>query len=83
MVDKIQALTQDEPYDVIDIQRYCMAPYINAISPASHSVKILTLHDVDYLQYRSMIRVERDWRIKRKLIRDAMFISGTHRWQAL
>jgi glycosyltransferase involved in cell wall biosynthesis len=75
MADKIKTLTENEPFDIVDIQRDCMAPYVQAISPTSRCRKILTLHDVSYVQYRRMMSFERDWRVKRKLFRDWLFMK--------
>jgi sugar transferase (PEP-CTERM/EpsH1 system associated) len=66
MADKIRTLTANEPFDIVDIQRPNMAPYIEAISPKSLCRKILTLYDVPYVQYRRIMSVERDWGVKRR-----------------
>jgi glycosyltransferase involved in cell wall biosynthesis len=68
MAERIHTLTEHEPFDIVDIQRLCMAPYIEAISPASHCRKILTLHDVPYVQYRRIVSVERNWRARLRLL---------------
>jgi sugar transferase (PEP-CTERM/EpsH1 system associated) len=78
MADKIRILTENEPFDIVDIQRPNMAPYIKAISPTSCCRKILTLHDVPYVQYRRMVSVERDWSAKRRLLfMDLLFSKRT------
>ena len=64
MASRIRALTENEAFDVVDIQRPGMAPYVRAISPDSHCRKILTLYDVPYVQYRRMMSVKRGWRAK-------------------
>lgn len=78
MADKIRTLTEKEEFAIVDIQRPNMAPYIKAISPTSGCRKILTLHDVPYIQYRRMVSVERDWSAKRRLLfMDLLFSKRT------
>jgi glycosyltransferase involved in cell wall biosynthesis len=68
MADRIRTLTENESFDIVDIQRLCMAPYIEAIAPSSRCRKILTLYDVPYTQYRRMMLAERNWRAKLRLM---------------
>ena len=67
MADRIQSLTRKEPFDLIDIQRSHMAPYVKAISSTNCCQKILSLHDINYVQYRRIMAVERNWRAKLRL----------------
>jgi len=67
MADRVRSLTEDESFDIMDVQRPWMAPYVEAISPASRCRKILTLYDVPYVQYRRMMWAERDRRTKLRL----------------
>jgi glycosyltransferase involved in cell wall biosynthesis len=78
MADRIRALTENEPFDIVDIQRLCMAPYIKAITPINHCRKILTLHDVPYVQYRRIMSFQRNWRAKLRLFYlDLLFSKRT------
>jgi glycosyltransferase involved in cell wall biosynthesis len=74
MADKVRTLIQNNHIDIVDIERLCVAPYIQAIASTSQCAKVLGLHDVPYVQYRRMMSVERDWRAKRRLFfMDLMF----------
>ncbi|MBN1874067.1 MAG: glycosyltransferase [Anaerolineae bacterium] len=76
MASRIRTLTTNEGYDVVDIQRPEMAPYVKAISPNSHCRKILTLYDVPYVQYRRMMAVKPGWRAKLKFFfKDVLFLK--------
>lgn len=75
MANKVRTLTENEHFDLIDIQQDFMAPYIKAISPANRGRKILTLHDVPYVQYHRMLSIERDWHMKWKIFRDWLFVK--------
>lgn len=68
MANKLNALTEHEHFDIVDIQRPTMAPYIKAISPNSHCGKVLTLYDVPHVQYQRLAAVERDRSAKRRLM---------------
>jgi glycosyltransferase involved in cell wall biosynthesis len=67
MAEKIATLTENQHFDIVDIQRPCLAPYVKTISPKSRCRKILTLYDVPYVQYRRIMMAERDWRAKLRI----------------
>jgi len=73
LAQTIETLTKNEPFDAIDIQRPCMAPYVRSIASTCTSRKILTLYDVPYVQYRRMMKVERNWGMKRWLFMNWLF----------
>lgn len=75
MSDRIRSLTENESFDIVDIQLPWMVPYVEAISPTSRCRKVLTLYDVPYVQYRRMMAVERRWHIKRQLFMDWVFLK--------
>jgi glycosyltransferase involved in cell wall biosynthesis len=67
MAEKISTLTENESFDIVDIQRPCLAPYVRRISSKNRCRKILTLYDVPYVQYRRIMMAERDWHAKLRI----------------
>ena len=80
MADRIRTLTENECFDVVDINRPYMAPYVDAISPNSRCRKFLTLHDDPYVVYRRMMLAERNRRAKlRFFFMDLLFLKQAMR----
>ncbi len=67
VANRLNTLIETRSFDIVDIQRSYMAPYVDVIAPECRCRKILTLYDIDYTQYRRILSVERNFIEKIKL----------------
>jgi len=60
MVRKIIQKILSEKFDIIQIEHSIMAPYINAIPKNNRSKKVLTFHNIGFVQFRRMFKIEKN-----------------------
>jgi glycosyltransferase involved in cell wall biosynthesis len=74
LAETIRQLTSQNQYDIIDIQHSRMALYREEIAPSCKAKTVLTLHNIAYMQYEIIARIQsklsrklRDWLHSRAL----------------
>jgi len=75
MVDRIRTRIEEDRFDIVDIRRSCMAPYVRAVPANSGCRTVLTLHDVPYVQHQRILSVERNWRVRWNTFKDWLFLK--------
>jgi len=59
MKEIIKRLVLAEPYDVVQIEHTFMAPYINVIPKSSGAKMIIVIHNIGFIQFERMFKVEK------------------------
>jgi len=76
LASTIRQLTAQNQYDIVEIQHSRMALYREEIAPSCRAKTILTLHNIAYMQYEIIARIQSKPMRKRRTVSGSPFSGG-------